>query len=93
MPELGQQTYAPVNGYFERTAGLTPEVRAGAAKQMIDVAEAAGTAEGKLFVAGFLQANAGASAVATSRGLFAYHRSSSAWVPRSTILPTSTTRI
>jgi len=78
MPELGQQTYAPVNGYFERTAGLTPEVRAGAAKRTIDTAEALGADAGKLFVAGFLQANAGASAVATSRGLFAYHRNSSA---------------
>jgi predicted Zn-dependent protease len=45
---------------------------------MIDTAEAAGSGEGKLFVAGFLQANAGANAVATSRGLFAYHRNSSA---------------
>lgn len=31
-----------------------------------------------IFVAGFLQTDAGASAVATSRGLFAYYRSSSA---------------
>ena len=66
MPELGQQTYAPVNGYFERTAGLTPEVRAGAVKRTIDTAEALGADAGRLFVAGFLQANAGASAVATS---------------------------
>ena len=78
MPELGAQSYAPVNGYFDRTAGLTPETRAVAAKRIIDTAEAAGGDAGKLFVAGFLQANAGASAVATSRGLFAYHRNSSA---------------
>src|SRR3954469_9123245 len=68
MPELGQQTYAAVNGYFDRTAGLTPEVRAAAAKRMIDTAESAGTGEGRLFVAGFLQANAGATAVGTSGG-------------------------
>ena len=78
MPELGAQSYAPVNGYFDRTAGLTPETRAVAAKRIIDTAEAAGSDAGKLFVAGFLQANAGASAVATSHGLFAYHRNSSA---------------
>ena len=78
MPELGAQSYAPVNSYFDRTAGLTPETRAVAAKRIIDTAEAAGGDAGKLFVAGFLQANAGASAVATSRGLFAYHRNSSA---------------
>jgi predicted Zn-dependent protease len=78
MPELGPQSYAPVNGYFDRTAELTPETRATAAKRTIDTAEAAGTGDERLFVAGFLQANAGASAVATSRGLFTYHRNSSA---------------
>ena len=78
MPELGAQTYLPVNGYFDRTAELSPEARAVAAKRVIDTAEAAGSGGEKLFVAGFLQANAGANAVATSRGLFAYHRNSSA---------------
>jgi predicted Zn-dependent protease len=78
MPELGTQTYLRVDGYFDRTAELTPEARAVAAKRVIDTAEAAGTGGEKLFVAGFLQANAGAAAVATSRGLFAYHRNSSA---------------
>ena len=78
MPELGSQSYAAVNGFFDRTAELTPEARAVAAKRIIDTAEAAGTGEGRLFVAGFLQANAGSTAVATSRGLFAYHRNSSA---------------
>jgi predicted Zn-dependent protease len=78
MPELGAQTYTPVNGYFDRTAELTPETRAVAAKRAIDTAEAAGAGNERLFVAGFLQADAGANAVATSRGLFAYHRNSSA---------------
>src|SRR6476660_2877302 len=27
MPELGAQTYTPVNGYFDKTADLTPESR------------------------------------------------------------------
>jgi predicted Zn-dependent protease len=78
MPELGPQTYAAVNGFVERTADLTPEVRAAAAKATIASAEAAGRAAGNVFVAGFLRATAGATAVATSRGLFAYHRNSDA---------------
>jgi predicted Zn-dependent protease len=78
MPELGPQTYATVNGYAAATANLTPEVRAAATKRAIDAAEQTGKGAGNIFVAGFLQANAGANAVATSRGLFAYHRSSEA---------------
>ena len=78
VPELGPQEYATVNGYFDATAGLDAEKRAAAVKAAITAAEAAGGPSANIFVAGFLQANAGASAVATSRGLFAYHRSSSA---------------
>ena len=33
MPELGPQTYTPVTSYFEKTADLTPEIRAVAAKK------------------------------------------------------------
>ena len=78
VPELGPQEYATVNGYFDATAGLDAEQRAAAVKSAINAAEVAGGPNANIFVAGFLQANAGASAVATSRGLFAYHRSSSA---------------
>ena len=78
VPELGAQDYAAVNGYFESTAGLDPERRAAATKSAIAAAESAGGAGANIFVAGYLEANAGANAVATSRGLFAYHRSSSA---------------
>lgn len=78
MPELGPQSYANVNGFFDTTASLNPEARASATKKSIDAAEAAGRSAGSIFVAGFLQANAGANAIATSKGLFAYHRSSSA---------------
>jgi predicted Zn-dependent protease len=78
MPELGPQAYAPVAGFFDGTANLTPETRATAAKKIIDVAEQAGKEVGTMFVAGFLRANAGANAVATSKGLFAYHRNSDA---------------
>jgi len=77
VPELGPQEYATVNGYFDSTAGLDPEKRAAAVQSAISAAEAAVGAGANFFVAGFLQANAGASAVATSRGLFAYHRSTS----------------
>ena len=76
--ELGPQEYATVNGYFDSTAGLDAEKRATATKSAIDAAEKAGGPGANIFVAGYLEANAGASAVATSRGLFAYHRSSSA---------------
>ncbi len=74
MPELGAQSYAAVNGYFDSTAGLSPEVRATAARQVIDAARETGQSLGDMFVAGFLDAGATSRAIATSRGLFAYHR-------------------
>jgi predicted Zn-dependent protease len=75
---LGAQTYTPVNGYFDATANLTPETRAAAAKHTIDIAEKTAAGTPNMFVAGFLRASAGSNAVATSRGLFAYHRNSDA---------------
>lgn len=78
MPELGPQTYTAINGYADKTAELTPEARSTATQRVISVAEQEGKAAGNIFVAGFLQANAGATAVANSKGLFAYHRSTSA---------------
>jgi predicted Zn-dependent protease len=78
MPELGPQTYPPIDSYFDSTAGLTPETRATAAQRAISIAEAEGKSVGNLFVAGFLRANASANAVATSKGLFAYHRNTDA---------------
>ena len=77
MPELGAQNYQGVNGYFESTAGLTPETRATAAQRVISTAETDRSA-GNLFVAGFLRANASAAAIANSKGLFAYHRNTDA---------------
>ena len=78
MPELGAQQYATVaNAFAASTADLTPEARALAVKRVLDGAASAGGAgidPKTLFVAGFLEASAGvSSAVATSRGLFAYH--------------------
>jgi predicted Zn-dependent protease len=73
MPELGPQTYLAVDAYLDDTANLTPAARAGAVKRTVD-----GAGGGKVFVAGFLEANVRDLAVATSRGLFAYHRTTDA---------------
>ena len=78
MAELGPQSYASVDSFVEATADLGPETRAAAAKRVIQRAGEAGNAAGDVFVAGFLEANAGARAIATSKGLFAYHRSTDA---------------
>jgi predicted Zn-dependent protease len=72
MPELGAQQYASVSAFVNRTAELSPEARARAAQMVID-AEQART--NRLAVAGYIEANAGATAVATNGGLFAYHSS------------------
>ena len=78
MPELGPQTYAPVNSYAGATAALGPEARALAAKQVIDASREAGKAAGDLLVAGFLDVDANALAIGNNRGLFAYHRNTNA---------------
>lgn len=79
MPELGAQEYAPINAFAQRTADLTPEARALAVKNTLAAIESQGRTAGQdLFVAGYLEANAGiGGCVATSKGLFAYHPSSS----------------
>jgi predicted Zn-dependent protease len=78
MPELGPQTHAAVNAFVERTADLDPEQRAAAIKRAVDAATEAGKGAGRPFTAGFLEAAATAAAVATSKGLFAYHRTTDA---------------
>lgn len=75
MPELGPQTYQSVNAYVESTADLDPEARASAVRRTMTAATTAGKPAGEIFTAGFLEANARVTAVATSKGLFAYHRS------------------
>jgi predicted Zn-dependent protease len=68
LGELGPQEYLQPSAVFPSTAGLTPEGRAQA------VAAVTGPAAAKnLISTGFLVHTAGASAVATSKGLFAYH--------------------
>jgi len=78
MPELGSQTYQSINAYVESTADLDPEARASAVRRTMTAATAAGKPAGEIVTAGFLEANARATAVATSKGLFAYHRSTDA---------------
>jgi predicted Zn-dependent protease len=78
MPELGPQTYAAINAYVARTADLDPEERAAAIKRAVEAVSAAGKGAGRVFSAGYLEASARAVAVATSKGLFAYHRTTDA---------------
>lgn len=78
MPELPPQTYQSVQSWLDRTAELGPEARAAIVKDVIARAKETGKAVGDVFVAGFLEANAGANAIANSAGLFAYHRSTDA---------------
>ena len=78
MPDLTTQTYAPVRGFIDATANLGGEARATAAKRVIERAADTGKAAGDVFVAGYLEANAGARAIVNSSGLFAYHRSTEA---------------
>ena len=78
MPELGPQTYSAVNAFVSSTADLDPETRASAVQRAVNAATASGKPAGAVFSAGFLEATARATAVATSNGLFAYHRSTDA---------------
>jgi predicted Zn-dependent protease len=78
MPELGPQTYQTVNAFVETTADLDPEARASAVRRTITAATAVGKPAGQIFTAGYLEANARVVAVATSNGLFAYHRATDA---------------
>jgi predicted Zn-dependent protease len=78
MPELGPQTYEAVDAFVVGTADLDAEARAEAIERAISAASAAGKAAGAIFAAGYLEANARAIAVATSNGLFAYHRTTDA---------------
>lgn len=78
MPDLTAQTYAPVRGFVDATANLGGDARAVAAKRVIERAAETGKSAGDVFVAGYLEANAGARAIVNSSGLFAYHRSTDA---------------
>jgi predicted Zn-dependent protease len=72
LPELGPQEYLDYNAFARTTAELDPAGRAAAVRSITDQAVAAG-----LVATGYLEANAGSVAVATSRGLFAYDEQTS----------------
>lgn len=74
MPPLGAQQFQEVPAYFERTANLSAADRAAAARVAIEAAKKAGD----LQAAGYIQVGAGANALGNKRGLFAYHRATSA---------------
>ena len=78
VPELGPQQYAIVDAHEASTAGLTPEARASAAQRVIATARSLAPAGTSLEISGFLEASDRERAVATSKGLFAYHASTSA---------------
>jgi predicted Zn-dependent protease len=71
LGELGAQQYPASRGFFESTAGLTPEQRAAAVMAITRPAQQRG-----MVSTGFLTSSAGAQAVATKRGLFAYNQAS-----------------
>lgn len=71
MPPLPAQTYAPVSGFFESTADITPEERARAALTALEPARKAPD----LKAAGFIIVNAAANAIGNRNGMFAYNRS------------------
>ncbi len=68
LPELGEQAFREVDGYYASTGDLTTESRARAASSAIDIVE-----ESDSVAAGFIDVRAGSEAIATSNGLFGYH--------------------
>jgi predicted Zn-dependent protease len=68
LPELGEQKYTSVDGYYASTGGLTTESRARAASLGIKAADSA-----RFIAAGFIDVKAGSEAVATSNKLFGYY--------------------
>ena len=72
LPLLPPQQYDESSGWSEATGSLEPTERAAAIQRITGPARAA-----NLTSTGYLEANAGSFAVANSRGLFAYNRSTS----------------
>ncbi|MEM9184524.1 MAG: TldD/PmbA family protein [Pseudomonadota bacterium] len=70
MPRLGQQKYLEGNGFVDATAKITAEYRAQAAADSIIPSRKA-----ELTAAGFINDYASFSAMANSKGLFAYYPS------------------
>src|SRR4029078_3120848 len=74
----GPQSYQDVDAFGQNTADLDAEASADAIGRAIGAAAVAGKAAGAGLAAVALEANARAIAVATSNGLFAYHRTTDA---------------
>ena len=72
LPELDPQQYRESIVWSDKTASLEPEARAEAVRAITSRSLQAG-----LISTGYLEANAGSTAVANSRGLFAYSRNTS----------------
>lgn len=70
MPFLEPQTYLESQAYFDATASISPDYRASVAYESISQAEKFG-----MTAAGFFEDGATFSALANSKGLFAYHKS------------------
>lgn len=73
LPELDAQQYEPARNWSEETASLDPQGRAEAVRAITSPATQAG-----LVSTGYLDARAGATAVANTKGLFAYTRGTAA---------------
>jgi predicted Zn-dependent protease len=73
MPLVGPQEHAAVGGWDDLTASQGPQKMAEGAARVIEAARGKG-----LVAAGFALTSAGAEALGNSKGLFAYHRATSA---------------
>jgi predicted Zn-dependent protease len=73
LPELDPQQYQPGRNWSEATAALDPQGRAEAVRAIT-----APATQGSLVSTGYLDARVGAAAVANTKGLFAYNRSTAA---------------
>ncbi len=71
MEPLGPQQYDEGRAFFQSTADITPDYRAAVTAKSIEKARSKG-----LIAAGFIEDGYGFNALMTSKGLFAYNRSS-----------------
>lgn len=72
LPMLGPQNYLEVNGFSQKTADITPEVRAQAALDSIGPCK-----QKNLTSAGYMEDTTGFTAIGNSRGLFGYNKATS----------------
>jgi predicted Zn-dependent protease len=69
VPELGPQTYLPINLYFKNTANALPELRAKGVLSSIEPAQ-----KKQLDAAGFFEHGNSFTAVGNNRDLFGYYK-------------------